>query len=115
MAWHRSLRELPVHQALWRAGDRHPGQADQTYGWPDIEDTIRSYSVDAYADTESVMAKANSAFQKSKPDAAELGPLVADTLANYNFGQNLINAAARNANIAKPIFGKEDVQLAAGV
>ncbi len=83
--------------------------------WADVEDVIKSYSVDAYAGTESAMAKANSVFQKTKPDAAELRLLVADTLANYNFGQNLINAAARNADMTKTTFSPQDVKSAAGI
>lgn len=83
--------------------------------WPDVEDLIKAYSVDAYADTEAAMAKANTAFQKTKPDAAELTPLVADTLARYNFGQSLINAAARNTDLTKTAYTPQDVQLAAGV
>lgn len=83
--------------------------------WADIEDTVKGYSVDAYADTEAAMAKANTAFQKQNPDAKELGPLVDDVVANYNFGVNLVNAAARNADVGKATFTNDDVQLAAGL
>jgi uncharacterized cupredoxin-like copper-binding protein len=103
---------------MLKAGDVASAKATFTQfmsRWPDVEDIIKAYSVDAYADTESAMAKANTAFQKSKPDVAELTPLVADTLARYNFGQSLVNAAARNADPTKTTFTKDDVQLAAGV
>lgn len=81
--------------------------------WADVEDLIKAYSTDAYADTEAAMAKATTAFQKDKPDARELDPLVAETVARYNFGVSLINAAARNADMARTTYTQQDVQLGA--
>lgn len=83
--------------------------------WADIEDLVKAYSTDAYADTEAAMAKANTAFQKTTPEARELDALVAETLARYNFGVSLLNAAARNADMAKTTYTAGDLQLAAGV
>lgn len=81
--------------------------------WADIEDLFQQRSPSDYAEIEAAMAKVNTAFQKSSPDAAELTPLVANLLARYNYGQALVNAAARNADLTKTTFAPEDAQAAA--
>jgi uncharacterized cupredoxin-like copper-binding protein len=83
--------------------------------WADVEDTVKAYSTDAYAGIEGSTAKANTAFQKSNPSAAELTPLVADTLAQYNFAQSLITAAAKGADVNQSTFTADQVKQAADV
>jgi len=83
--------------------------------WSDVEDLIHARSSDAYSQIEGAMAKANTAFQKNNPDAAELTPLVATVLERYNFGLNFVNASARSADLTKTTYAKDDVQAAAGL
>ncbi|MBI4233112.1 MAG: hypothetical protein HY686_01575, partial [Chloroflexi bacterium] len=74
---------------------------------------IKERSASAYASIEGDMAKVNSAFQKSSPNVTELTPLVATLLTSFNFGQGLVNAAARNADLTKTTSTSADVQAAA--
>ena len=67
--------------------------------WADIEDLIHARSVDAYAQTEDVMGKVNTALQKANPDAKELTPLVATLTNRFNYGLSFINAAARGSDL----------------
>jgi uncharacterized cupredoxin-like copper-binding protein len=83
--------------------------------WGDFEDTVKAYSTDAYAGIEGSTAKANAAFQKTTLTAAELRPLVADTLAQYNFAQSLITAAAKGADVSQSTFSADQVKQAVDV
>lgn len=116
----RTLKAETINEIdpVLKAGDVATAKALFTQfmtGWSDIEDTIKAFSSDLYATIEGSMAKTNAGFQKSNPNADDLRPLVADTLAQYNFGQAVINAAARGADMTKTAYTQQDVQLAASV
>jgi hypothetical protein len=107
---------LTIITAKLKAGDVATAKALYTQfngKWADIEDGIKERSASAYASIEADMAKVNTAFQKSTPDVNELTPLVATLLVDVNFGQSLVNAAARNADLTKTTYTSADVQTAA--
>ncbi|GEM_PF-649707 len=99
-----------------KAGDVAGAKAKWTQfmsKWADVEDLIHERSTPAYAETEDAMGKANTAYQKTTPDVAELTALTATVLERYNYGLSLINAAARGADVTKTTYTTADVQAAA--
>lgn len=83
--------------------------------WPGISNLISTRSADAYQEIIQAIAQVNAAWQKAQPTAAELTPLVAAVTNRYNYGLNLVNTAARKADLASTTYSNEDVQAAAGI
>lgn len=86
-----------------------------TKAWPGISNLINTRSADAYQEIVQAIAQVNAAWQKAQPTAAELTPLVANVTNRYNYGLNLVNTAARKADLARTTYSNEDVQAAAGI
>ena len=78
--------------------------------WPTARPLFAARSADAQTETEAALGLADTAMSAN---AAEAGPLVDKLLERYNYGVNLLNAAARNADTSKATFGADDVQAAA--
>ena len=107
---------LTLITADLKAGDVATSKALYTQfanKWADVEDMIHERSADVYAAIEGAMTPVNTAFQKSSPSAAELTPLVATLLVEFNKGQALVNATARYADLTKTAYTNDDVQGAA--
>src|SRR5581483_2963078 len=86
-----------------------------TSKWDDVEDLIKARSTDAYHDVESAMAAADRSMSAATVNAAEAGPLVDALMDRYNFGVNLINAAARGADVGKKSFTDQEVRPSAAL
>ncbi len=107
---------LTIITAKLKAGDVATSKALYTQfanKWADIEDSIHERSASAYSAIEDDMSKVNTAFQKPTPDVKDLTPLVATLLTSFNFGQGVVNAAARNSDLTKTTYASGDVQAAA--
>jgi hypothetical protein len=83
--------------------------------WPSAQPLFAARSADALRDTEAALAAADKAMSASSINATEARPLVDTLLERYNYGVNLLNAAARNATVDKSTFSTEDVQGAAAL
>jgi hypothetical protein len=82
--------------------------------WDDVEDLVKVRSADDYREIEQAMGRTDRAFS-SAASAAELSLLVDTLTERYNYGLNLITAAARNADISKTSFTPQDVSAAAAI
>jgi hypothetical protein len=72
-------------------------------------DLIKVRSAGTVAELAQAMAAADAAFAGGAT-AEALTPLLAAVTSRYNFGVGLWNAAARNADVAKTTYSKDDVQ-----
>jgi high-affinity iron transporter len=81
--------------------------------WVEAEPLFAARSEDAQKETAAALGLADKAMTAPSVNAAEAGPLVDKLLERYNFGVNLLNAAARNADTSRASFGTDDVQAAA--
>ena len=81
--------------------------------WPDARVLIRARSEDAERETDVAVAAANDALSASSVNAADAAARVDKLLDRYNFGLNLLNAAARNADLSRTTFSADDAQSAA--
>jgi hypothetical protein len=81
--------------------------------WTDAQPLFAARSADTLSETEAALGLADRAMSAASVNAAEAGPLVDKLVERYNFGVNLLNAAARNADTSKLAFGADDVQTAA--
>ena len=70
---------------------------------------IKQRSTTAAADVADALAKADAAFKAPGATADSVKPLVAALTDRYNFGVNLLNAAARNADLKKTGVVEADV------
>ncbi|MEA2661261.1 MAG: hypothetical protein QOH08_833 [Chloroflexota bacterium] len=107
-----SLRQ--VSPAL-KAGDLATAKAQYAIfqkDWANAEPLLHR-STDAFAEIGAAKSTADGAFKAERP-AAELAPLVDALTERYNYGLNLVNVAARNADVTRTAFSAEDVtQVAA--
>jgi hypothetical protein len=93
-----SLRE--VNPAL-KAGNIAKARAsydDFQDGWFNIEDFVRSRSLDAYVDIEKGMVHIDQGLQADKPNAAEVAALVNAVMAQYNAVVTEVQKEARSAH-----------------
>jgi len=81
--------------------------------WPDARALIQARSVDAEREIEDALAAADEAFSAASVNAANAAPRVDRLLDRYNYGLNLLNAAARNADLTRPSFSEDGVRSAA--
>jgi high-affinity iron transporter len=81
--------------------------------WPEARALIGARSADAERETDAALAAASDAFSASGVNAADAAARVNTLLDRYNFGLNLLTAAARNADLTRTSFAGEDVQSAA--
>lgn len=86
-----------------------------TEAWPGVSNLIKLRSAGAYQEIEQAIAQVDTAWQKPQPSAEDLTPLVANLTNRYNYGLNLLNTAARKADLTKATYSDEDVQAAAGI
>ena len=56
------------------------------------------------------LGNAGAGFQQTTASTEGVKPLVATLTERYNFGVNLLNAAARNADVARTTFSETDTQ-----
>jgi hypothetical protein len=77
-------------------------------GFPSVEGLIRLRSTAAADETRAARAAAATKFADSTATAADLTPLVATLLNRYGYGVNLVNAAARAADLHKTTFTEAD-------
>jgi hypothetical protein len=108
-----SLRQ--VSPAL-KAGDL--GTARTQYAvfqkdWSNAEPFLhRSTSV--FDEISAAKGKADDAFKTDRP-AAELATLVDALAERYNYGLNLVNVAARNADLTRTVLSADDIKLVAAL
>jgi hypothetical protein len=83
--------------------------------WPDARALLAARAGDTQAEIDGALSAADRAMAASPINAAEAGPAVERLFERYNFGLSLLNAAARNADVAKTAFTADDVRLSAGL
>ena len=81
--------------------------------WPDARALIGARSADAERETDAALGVADQALSGSSVNAADASASVGALLDRYNYGVNLLNAAARNADLARTSFSDDDVHSAA--
>jgi hypothetical protein len=86
------------------------GFVDFKKRWPTAQALFAVRSADADQETAAALATADKAMST---DPAQASPQVDALLERFNFGVNLLNAAARGADPAKATFSTDDVQMAA--
>jgi hypothetical protein len=84
-------------------------------GWPEAKPLIAARSADMVQQIQGALDAADRSLSASTLNAAEAGPLVDALMDRYNVGVNMLNAAARNADVARTAFAPEDVQAAARI
>jgi FTR1 family protein len=83
--------------------------------WPDVQRVIGARSADAQKQTEAALSAVDAALSVPTVNTTDAEALVARLLDRYNYGLNLINAAARNADLTRTNFSEDDVQSAAAI
>jgi high-affinity iron transporter len=83
--------------------------------WAEARPLVAARSTNAHNETEAALALADKAMSSTSPNPTEAAPLVDGLLERYNFGVNLLNAAARNADPSKTSFTEDDVRSAAAL
>ncbi len=78
--------------------------------YPQAQPLIRLRSASAEAEVSAALANLDSGFKAPNATAETIKSLVAALTDRYNFGVNLLNAAARNADLAKQTHTDADVQ-----
>jgi hypothetical protein len=78
---------------------------------PKVENLISTRSPSVLQETKEALAAALTKFADPNATAADLTPLVARLLDRYGFGQNLLNAAARTADLHKTAVADADRTL----
>jgi hypothetical protein len=73
-----------------------------------VENIIKTRSAGALQETKDALAAASAKFDDPHATAADLTPLIANLLNRYGFGVNLVNAAARAADLHKTTFTDAD-------
>jgi high-affinity iron transporter len=86
------------------------GFAEFKTRWPTAQPQFAARSADADQEITAALAAADTAMST---DPAHAGPQVDGLLERFNYGVNLLNAAARGADPNKATFSADDVQLAA--
>jgi hypothetical protein len=84
--------------------------SDFKKGYPKAQPLIQQRSTTAEQETTAALNAAAAKFQQTNATADELKPLVATLTDRYNFGVNLLNAAARNADPQKKSFTEADTR-----
>jgi hypothetical protein len=79
------------------------------------KDLIAARSPSDYQEVQAALDAADKALAASPVDATQAGVLVDALMERYNYGVNLINAAARNTDTSKSTFGDQDLQTSAGL
>jgi hypothetical protein len=82
-------------------------------GWGEVQRLFRDRSADAVQDTDTALAQADRHLSAASTNAAEAGPAVDKLLERYNYGLNLVTAAARNADLSRTTFTEPEVTSAA--
>jgi high-affinity iron transporter len=96
-----------------KAGDvskASTGFADFKARWPAAQALLLARSADAQQEVTAALEMADKAMSTSP---AQAGPQVETLLERFNYGVNLLNAAARGADPNKATFSADDVQSAA--
>lgn len=78
---------------------------------PNVQNLIGTRSASALQETKDALAAASAKFAQPNATAGELTPLVVRLLDRYGFGQNLLNAAARAADLHKTAVTDADRTL----
>jgi hypothetical protein len=81
--------------------------------WGEAHPYFSARSAQAVKDIDAALAQADRAMSAPPINANEAAPLVTDLMDRYNFGVNLLNAAARNADLTKSAATDPDVKSAA--
>jgi hypothetical protein len=79
-----ALRELVPAMKAGNLGKARKADDDFQDGWFNIEDFVRSRSLDAYVEIEKGMVHIEQALMPDKPDVAEVTALVNAVMAQYN-------------------------------
>ncbi len=106
----------PVAAAL-KAGDVAKAKAGVDgfkAAWPQAQPYFKARSADAFAETDAALSAADKALGAT-PVGAAAAPLIDTLVDRFNYGVNLVNAAARGADIAKTAFTPQDVAGAAAL
>jgi hypothetical protein len=103
--------DLRIVTAALNAGDA--GKARTSFanfkkGYPNAQPLIKTRSETAEQEVSAALNAADAKIQQSNA-ADELKPLVATLTERYNFGVNLLNAAARNADLGKKSIADADL------
>ncbi len=83
--------------------------------WNESQALFNARSADAAQETDAALAQADKAMSSAALNPAVAAPLVDALMDRYNYGVNLLNAAARNADIGKTTFTDQDVKTAAAL
>jgi hypothetical protein len=83
--------------------------------WGEAQPLFEVRSAEAAQETAAALAQADVAMSPTTADAAAAGRSVDALTERYNYGVNLINIAARNADVGKTAFTDEDLQVAASL
>ena len=83
--------------------------------WARVSGLFKLRSPAAYDETEAAAKAVGDAFAKPSPAAADLTPLVAELTNRYSYGQNLVTAAARKADLFVTTYAAAEVQSAGGI
>ncbi len=83
--------------------------------FPAVEPIIKARSATADNEAGAAIAAADAKFSQVGVTVDELVPLVAAVTDRYNFGVNLLNAAARNTDLKKTAFTEADLTQLKGL
>jgi hypothetical protein len=83
--------------------------------WSEAAPLFAARSSEAKQETDAALAALDTAMSAPTIDPALAGPLVDALLERYNYGVNLLNAAARNADLSKNTFTAEDIRADAAL
>ena len=109
------LRKMPTALAGNDIAMAKSQFAEFTAGWPKAGALIKLRSQAAFDETEAAAKAVSDAFAKPSSTAAEITPLVATLTSRFGYGQNLVNSAARKADLTKTTFAQDDVNGAGGI
>lgn len=83
--------------------------------WGEAQPLFEVRSSEAAQETAGAVAQADAAMSPATVDAAAAGRFVDALTERYNYGLNLVNVAARNADLSKTAFTDDDLQIAAAL
>jgi hypothetical protein len=81
--------------------------------WPEVQPLFQARSPEAAQETVTALAQADAAMSAATVNPATAGPQVDALSERFNYGLNLVNTAARNADLTRTTFSDQDLQTAA--
>jgi high-affinity iron transporter len=109
------LRGVSPALTSGEASKASQGFADFKARWPQAQAVLTARSADALQEASTTLAAADKVMSAPALNAAEAAPVVDALLERFNYGVNLLNAAARNADVHRTTFSTDEVQSAAAL